>query len=120
MSRLVESDRVIRVNSEVRRVDVVALEDHLHNLRLVNGTLLHEANDLVLMSDGMINVVIELDLHFILELTGLVHELLVFGHGSEILTVLSEQAELGDVSPRVVSIAHGVHGPNAHVLATSE
>lgn len=120
VSGLVESDRVIRVNSEVRRVDVVALEDHLHDLRLMNGALLHEADDLVLMSDSVVNVVIELHLHLILELTGLVHELLVFGHGSEILTVLSEKTELRDMSPRVVSIAHGVHGPNAHVLATSE
>jgi len=61
-----EPDVVLSVDSEVTRVDVVALHHHLEDLWLVDSALLHEIDDLILHHDGMVNIVVQLHLNFIL------------------------------------------------------
>lgn len=117
---LVESDGVISVDGEVSGVNVVSLHDPFKDLGLMNSALLHEVDSLVLHHHGVVDVVVQLHLQLILELTSLVEELLVFNWLSKVFVVLSQQVELADVGPRVETIAHGVLGPYSHVLATSE
>lgn len=81
---------MVGVDREVSRVDVVALEHHLQNLRLVHGTFLHQVQDLILLSDGVVHVVVKLELHLVLELPVLLERLLVLGGIGEILVVLGQ------------------------------
>ena len=66
MVGLVESNTVISIDGEVASVYVVAFHDHFENLRLVNSTLLHEVDNLILHHHGVIDVVIKLNLHLVL------------------------------------------------------
>lgn len=66
---LVESDIVLSVDNEVGGVNVVTLHDHLEDLWLMDGTLLHKVDNLILNHNCMINVVIELNLNFVFQLT---------------------------------------------------
>ena len=117
---LIESDVVLGVDDEVGGVDVVALEDHVEDLRLVDGALLHEVDDLVLNHHRVVHIVVQLHLHFILQLTRLVQELLVLHWFGEILVILSKEVKLADVCPRVESVTEGVLRPYAYVLAATE
>ena len=117
---LVESEIVLSVDDEVRCVNVVALNDHLKDLRLMHGALLHKVDDLVLDHHSVVHIVIQLHLHFILQLSCLVQELLVFNWFSEILVVLSEEVEFADVRPGVESVSEGVLSPDADVFASPE
>ena len=117
---LVESDIVLSVDNEVGGVNVEALHDHLEDLGLMHSTFLHKVDNLVLHHYCVIHVVIELNLHLVLELSLFVQELFVLDWLREVFVVLCEQVELADVCPRVESITHGVLSPYPHVLATSE
>lgn len=88
MSGLAMPDGVISVDNEVRGIDVVAFCNHLEHLGLVNCTFFHKLDDFVLMGDSVINVVVQLDLDFVFELTGLVHEILVLWDWCKVLTIL--------------------------------
>lgn len=120
MGWLTETHRVISVDCEVTCINVVALEDHFEDLWLVDCAFLHETDDLVLLGDGLLDVVVQLHLDFVLDLAGLVEEVFVFWWVREVLSILSQQVELADVGPRVVPVAHWVHRPNPHVLTTSQ
>ena len=120
MSGLTVSNRVISVNNEVRCIDVVTLAYHLEDLGLMNGTLFHKLNNFILMSNGVIDIVVQLNLNFVFELTGLVHEVLILRDCCKVFAIFGQKIELGDVSPGVELVSHGVHGPNTHILATSE
>ena len=120
MVRLVESDTMICVYAEVTCVDVIPFHNHLEDLWLVYCALLHEVYDLVLNHNRVIYVVIKLNLHLVLQLTGLIKELLLFHWLREIFIVFGQKVEFTDVSPRVESITHWVLSPHSHVLATSE
>lgn len=119
MSWLVEPDRVVRVDREVTRVDVVALQNHFEYFGLVHSSLLHEVDHLILLGDGLIYIVVELNLHLILELACFGQEVLILSWESEVFSILSQQVELADVRPRIKSVTHWVHRPDTHVLATS-
>lgn len=72
------------------------------------------------MSDHMIDIVIELHLDLVLDLSGNVQDTFLLDWTSEVQSIFSEEIELTDMSPRVKSVAHGVHGPDSDVLTTSE
>lgn len=117
---LVETDRVVGVDREVTRVNIVAFEHHFKNFWLVHGALLHETYHFVLLSDGLFHIVFELNLDFILNLTSLGEEVLILWWEREVLAVLRQQVELADVRPGVESVAHWVHGPDAYVFAAPQ
>jgi len=117
---LVESDVVFGVNNEVRSVNVVALENHIEDFWLMHSALLHEVYYFILDHYGMIDVIIELDLQFILQLAGLCEELLVFDGIREVLVVLCEKVEFANVCPGVESVTHGVLSPDSDVFATAQ
>ena len=48
---LVEAHRLLRVDHEVTRVNVVAFHDHFEDFRLVYGSFLHEVDNLILDHD---------------------------------------------------------------------
>ena len=114
-----EAQRLLCVDDEVARVNVVAFQDHFEDLGLVHRAFLHERDDLVLHSDGMVDIVIELNLHLILQLTVLLEEVFVIDRVREVFVVFREQVDLTVVGPRVEAISHWVLCPNAHVLASS-
>lgn len=120
MRWLSEAHGVIGVDREVTGINVVTLEDHFENLRLVDCTLLHETYDLVLLGYCLLNVVVQLDLNFILDLTGLGEEILVFRGERKVLSILGQEMELAHMSPRVIPITHWIHRPNSHILATPQ
>jgi len=62
------------------------------------STLLHEIDDFILYSNCMINVIVQLNLNFVLELSIFLKELLVIDL-SKVLVVFSEQMHLTDVCP---------------------
>lgn len=99
ISWLVETDRVVGVDREITRVNVVAFEHHFKNFWLVHSTLLHETYHFVLLRDGLFYIVFELNLDFVLNLTGLGEEILVLGWVREVLAILRQQMELADVRP---------------------
>ena len=47
---------MVGVHREVTRVNVVALEHHLQNLGLMHGTFLHQVQNLILLSNGVVRV----------------------------------------------------------------
>ena len=99
MRWLVETDRVVGVDREITRVNVVAFEHHFKNFWLVHCALLHKTYHFVLLRDGLLHVVIELNLDFVLNLTRLGEEVLVLWWEGEVLAILSQQVELADVRP---------------------
>jgi len=111
---------VIGVDGEVASINVVALEHHLEDFWLMNCAFLHETDYFVLLRDCLLDVMVQLHLDFVLDLTGLREEVLVFGRIREVLTIFCQKMELADMSPRVVPVSHGVHGPNSNILASSQ
>lgn len=116
----VESDVVFSVNDEVACVNVVSFKNHLEDFRLMHSTFLHEVDNFILDNDGMIYVVIELHLNFVLKLSLLGQEVLLLNRFSEIFVVLSQEVELANVGPRVESITHWILGVESNILATSQ
>ena len=116
----VEAHRLLCVDNEVTCVNIVAFHDHFEDFRLVHRTFLHEGDDLILHSECMIDIVVELYLHLVLQLSILLEEVFVIDRVREVLIVLCQQMDLAVVCPRVESIAHRVLRPNTHVLATSQ
>ena len=114
-----EAQRLLCIDDEVARVNVVAFQDHFEDFGLVHRAFLHERDDLVLHSDGMVDIVIELHLHLILQLSVLLEEVLVIDRVREVYVIFREQVHLTVVGPGVESVSHGVLCPNAHVLASS-
>ena len=49
---------VVRVDNEVRGIDIVTFQHHFEHLGLMHGTFFHELNHLVLHGDLVINVVV--------------------------------------------------------------
>ena len=117
---LVEPNVVFSVDHEVTSVDVVSLENHFKYFWLVDDALLHEVDDFILNNDRMINVVVELNLHLVLQLACLVHEIFVLSWLCKFFVVLSKEVELTNVSPRVESVSHWVLSVEPHILASSE
>jgi hypothetical protein len=108
------------VDFKVTRVDIVTLHNHLEHFRLMHGTLLHKVDYLVLDSDGMVDVVIELNLELVLQLPILLQKLLfVYGVG-EVFIVFGEETGFTDMGPVVELVSHGILGPDTQVLATPE
>ena len=56
--------------------------------------LLHEANDLVLHHYGVVNIVVQLNLDFVLQLAILPQEVFVVNWVRKVLVVLSQQIDL--------------------------
>ena len=117
---LMESNRVVSVDNEVRGIDIVAFKDHFEDLWLMHGTLLHELNNLILLSNCVIDVVVKLSLHLVFQLSGLCQEVLILCWDGKVFSIFSEKVELTDMGPGVVSVSHWVHGPDPHVLSSSE
>ena len=95
----VETHGLGSVDDEVRCVNVVTLHDHLENLGLVHCTLFHEVNDLILYCDCVINIVVQLDLQLILQLSILLQEVLIINGISKVLIILRQQVHLAIVGP---------------------
>ena len=66
---LIESDIVFCVNNEVTGINVIALDNHIEYFWVMNSTLFHEVNNLILDNNGVVNIVIELNLDLVLKLT---------------------------------------------------
>lgn len=49
---------VVRVDNEVRGIDIVSFQHHFEHLRLVHGTLLHKLNNFILNCDLVIDVMV--------------------------------------------------------------
>ena len=120
MGWLVESDRVVGVDDEVRCINVVAFQDHLEHFWLMDCTFFHELNDLILLADVLIDVVIQLHLGLVLQLTSLGQEIFFLNWVSKVLAIFSHEVELTDVCPIVISISHWVHCPNSYVFSSSK
>lgn len=61
--------------------------------------LLHKADDLVLYSDGVIDVVIKLNLDFVFKLSILLEDLSIFDWVLKVVRVFSDKTDLSVVSP---------------------
>jgi len=59
---LVVPNWVVSVNDEVGCVDIVAFNYHFEHFWLVNSSLLHEIYDLILNSNCVIYIIVQLDL----------------------------------------------------------
>ena len=81
---------------------------------------LHEADDLVLHHNCVVNVIVELNCDLILELTILAQEVLIIDGVCKIYLVLRQQVNLTIGGPRVESVSHRVLRPNADVLSSSQ
>jgi len=86
----------------------------------MNGTLLHEVDDLILDCDGVVDVVVKLHLKLILQLSVLLQEVFVVDGISKVLIIFSKEIHLAVVGPGVEAVSHGVLRPNAHVLTATE
>ena len=60
------TDSVVGVDSEVTCVNVVTLEYLLEHFRLVHRTFLHKVDNLILLDDGVLGVVVKLNLDLVL------------------------------------------------------
>ena len=117
---LLEAHRLLRIDHEVARVDVVAFHDHFEDFGLMDGALFHEVDDLILHSDRMVNIIVKLHLHLVLQLSVFLEEVLIINRVRKVLIILRQQVDLAVVRPAVEAIAHRVLCPNAHVLAASQ
>ena len=68
----------------------------------------------------MVDIVVKLNLHLILKLSILIHDLFLINILHEVLIVLTDQMRLTNVCPRVESVSHGVLCPQSQVLASSK
>ena len=117
---LIEAQRLLRVDHEVTRVNVVAFHDHFEYFGLVYSSLFHEIDDLILHSDRMVDIIVKLHLHLILQLAVFLEEVLIVHRIGKVLIVLRQQVNLAIVRPAVEAVAHRVLRPNAHVLAAAQ
>lgn len=120
MIRLIESDVVLGVDNEIASIYIVPFHHHVKHFGVVDSSLFHEIDSFILNHDSMVNVVIELDLEFVLELTLLGEEVFFFNWVSEVLVVFGQEVELADVGPGVESIPKRVLSPDPNILATPE
>lgn len=60
------TNSVVGVDREIACVDIVSLQYLLKNFRLMNGTFFHKVDDLILLNDGVLGVVVKLNLDLIL------------------------------------------------------
>jgi len=97
--RLVESDIVLCIDNEITGVNIVALKNHFKDFGLMHCSFLHEVHNFILNDNCMINVVIELDLHFVLKLTLFAHEVLLLNWICEVFIIFCKKVEFTDVSP---------------------
>lgn len=86
----------------------------------MHGSLLHQVEDLVLHCDSVVDIVVELELHLVLELSILLQRLFVFDWVSEVLVILSKQVQLINVAPRVPPVTVGILGPEPQVFAATK
>ena len=108
------------VDGKVARVNIVALHNHLEYFGLMNSTLFHEVDDLILDCDGVVNVVVKLHLKLVLKLSVFLEEVFVIDGISKVFIIFSEEIHLAVVGPRVEAVSHWVLCPNTHVLAATE
>ena len=94
----VRSHCVIGVDNEVGGIDIVSLKDHVEYFWLMYNSFFHEVDDLVLLGNGMINVVVKLYLDFVFKLTGLIQKVFFFWNG-KIFIVFCNQIEVADRCP---------------------
>jgi len=66
----------------------------------------------------MLYVVIQLDLYFVLKLSGLGEEVFLVHVFSKSCVVLCDKLHFADAGPGVEAIAHGVLRPDSDVLAS--
>lgn len=119
MMRFHISQIVLGVDDEVAGLNVVSPQNHFEYFWLVHSSLLHEVDDFVLHSDVVVDVVLKLHLHFVLQRTVFVQELgLVFV--GEVFVVFRKQVELVDGRPGEESVSAWVHIEYFDVLASSE
>lgn len=90
---------MLSVDLKVAGINVVTFHGHFKDLRLVNGTLLHEVDNLVLHSNCLIHVVLYLHLQFILQLTVFLQELLIINWIGEIFVIFCEKVKLTVMNP---------------------
>ena len=90
---------VLSVDHIVVGVNIVALEDPFENFWLMDRSLLHKVQNLVLHDLAMIDVVVQLHLHLILELATLLEELFVLDWICKLIVVLSDEMHLIIVGP---------------------
>lgn len=114
------SDVIFRVDNEIARVDVVALQHLFEQLGLVHRAFFHEGNNLILLHNCVFAIVVQLNLHFVLQLPGFRQKRLGIDIFDELLVILGNEVRLANVGPGVVFVAHWVLGPDPHVLASSE
>lgn len=62
MVRLVEPDVMLCIDYKVTSVNVVSFNYLFKDFWLVNSSLLHKVNDFILHNNGVINIVIHLNL----------------------------------------------------------
>lgn len=97
--RLVESDVVLCIDDEITGINIVTLKNHFKDFGLMHCSFLHEVNNFILDYDCMINVVIKLNLYFVLKLTLLAHEVLFLNWICEVFIIFGKKVEFTDVSP---------------------
>lgn len=116
--RFIESDIVLSINDIVACVDIVSLEDHFKDFRLVHGSFLHEVDDFILNNDGVVNIVIQLNLNLVFHLTLLCKEILFLNWFCEIFVVFCEQVEFANMGPGVEPVTKRILSVESHVLST--
>jgi len=84
----------------------------------MHGTLLHKVDDLILDSDRVVHVVVQLHLKLVFQLAVLLQKLLFLYGVGKVFIIFGEQTGFADVGPVVELVAHGVLGPDAQILAT--
>lgn len=97
--RFVKPDVVCCVYHIVCCINVVTLQHLLEKFRLMNLAFLHEVNDLILVGQGLVNIVVKLDLYLILELTFFAKEIFLIRVLSEIFAILSKKIKLIGIGP---------------------
>lgn len=65
----VESYIIFSIDDKISSINVIAFKHHIKYFWLVNGTLFHKVNYLILYKDLMVYIVVQLNLDFIFELS---------------------------------------------------
>lgn len=97
--RLIESDIVFCIDDEVTCVDVVTLHCPFKYFWLVNSSFLHEIYYLILYSDGMVYIVVQLHLELILKLPFLGQKVFLLNWISEIFVIFCEEIHFANMGP---------------------
>ena len=85
----------------------------------MDDSFFHERDAFILLSDGVLHVVVQLNLNLVLKLASLGQELLAINVLNESVIILRDKFHLTNVGPRVMAIAHGALGPDTDVLSSS-